>query len=384
MQKPLNKPICANFSSGPCTKRPNWRIDALDLSALGRSHRSTLGKKKLALVIELIKETLQLPKDYRVGILPASDTGAFEAALWSLLGVKGIDVFSWEAFGKGWLSDILNQLKLTDVREFDAPYGELPDLTKADKTRDIVFTYNGTTSGVCVPNTDWISEDRTGLTICDATSAVYAMPIDFKKLDVTTFSWQKALGGEGAHGILILSPRAVERLETYTPSWPMPKIFRMTAKSKLIEGIFKGETINTPSMLCVEDVLDALMWVKKSGGVSAMIQRACDNFNAFDAFVKTSDWADFLAKEETSRSHSSVCLSIKDKWFLEKTEKEQKDFIKKMVQLLEEEKIAFDCNAYKDAPASLRFWCGATVETSDIQALIPFLDWTYQSVKESF
>ena len=382
MQKPVIKPDCPNFSSGPCAKRPGWTADIINTNVLGRSHRSVLGRSRLKLAIDLMKEVLHIPNTYRVGIMPGSDTGAVEAALWSLLGPKGIDMFSWESFGKGWVTDVVKQLKLTDVRVFDAPYGQLPDLTQADKDRDIVFAWNGTTSGVCVPNGDWIASDRTGITICDATSAAFAMDLPWDKLDVVTFSWQKALGGEGAHGVLILSPKAVERLESYTPSWPMPKLFRMTANGKLNEGIFVGDTINTPSMMCVEDVIDALNWAKSVGGLKGMIDRSKANFKVLEDFVAKSDWAEFLAQKAEYRSNTSVCLSIKADWFKAKTVDEQKEIIKKMVKLLGDEGVAFDCNAYKDAPAGLRFWCGTTVETDDVKKLCPWLDWAYEQIKE--
>ena len=381
-QKPVEKPNCPNFSSGPCAKRPGWTPDVLNQDVLGRSHRSALGRSRLKLAIDLMKEVLQIPEAYRVGIMPASDTGAVEAALWSLLGPKGVDMFSWETFGKGWVNDVVKQLKLEDVRVFDAGYGELPDLTKADKDRDIVFAWNGTTSGVCVPDASWIASDRTGLTICDATSAAFAMDLDWEKLDVVTFSWQKALGGEAAHGVLILSPRAVERLENHTPAWPMPKIFRMTTNGKLNEGIFVGDTINTPSMMCVEDVIDALQWAKSVGGLKGMIARSKANFKVLEDFVSKSDWAAFLAKDPDCRSNTSVCLSIKAEWFQKKFSDEQKETIKKMVKLLADEHVAFDCNAYKDAPAGLRFWCGTTVETQDVEKLCPWLDWAYGQIKE--
>lgn len=382
MQKPVEKPNCPNFSSGPCAKRPGWTPAVLRTDVLGRSHRSVLGRSRLKLAIDLIKEVLQIPDSYRVGVMPASDTGAVEAALWSLLGPKGIDMFSWETFGKGWVTDVVKQLKLTDVRVFDAPYGLLPDLSQADKNRDIVFAWNGTTSGVCVPNGDWIAADRDGLVICDATSAAFAMDLPWDKLDVVTFSWQKALGGEAAHGILILSPKAVERLESYTPSWPMPKIFRMTTNGKINEGIFVGDTINTPSMMCVEDVIDALNWAKSVGGLQGMIERSKASFKVLEDFVAKSDWAEFLAKDASYRSNTSVCLSIKADWFKAKSSEEQKEVVKKMVKLLGDEGVAFDCNAYKDAPAGLRFWCGATIEADDVKKLCPWLDWAYEQVKE--
>ena len=382
MQKPVEKPNCPNFSSGPCAKRPGWTPAVLCTDVLGRSHRSVLGRSRLKLAIDLMKEVLQVPESYRVGIMAGSDTGAVEAALWSLLGPKGVDMFSWETFGKGWVTDVVKQLKLNDVRVFDAPYGQLPDLSQADKTRDIVFAWNGTTSGVCAPNGDWIASDREGLVICDATSAAFAMDLPWDKLDVVTFSWQKALGGEAAHGVLILSPRAVERMESYTPSWPMPKIFRMTTNGKLNEGIFVGDVINTPSMMCVEDVIDALNWAKSVGGLKGMIARSKASFKVLEDFVAKSDWAEFLARDKSYRSNTSVCLSIKADWFKAKSPEEQKEIVKTMVKLLGDEGVAFDCNAYKDAPAGLRFWCGTTIEADDVKKLCPWLDWAYEQIKE--
>lgn len=379
--KPETKPACPNFSSGPCAKRPNWDAKNLFLNDLGRSHRSALGHERLKLAIDLMKEVLEIPESYRVGIMPASDTGAVEAALWSLLGPRGVDVFSWETFGKGWGVDITKQLKLSDVRIFDAPYGKLPDLTQADKDRDIVFAWNGTTSGVCVPNGDWIADDRKGLTICDATSAAFAMELPWDKLDVVTFSWQKALGGEAAHGVLVLSPRAVERLESYDPAWPMPKIFRMKKDGKINEGIFVGDTINTPSMLCVEDIIDALNWGKSVGGLKGLIARSVNNFKVLEKFVVASDWADFLADNAEYRSNTSVCLKIKAPWFEQLSADDRKAFCKKMVKLLGDEGAAYDCGSYKDAPAGLRVWCGATVETADVEKLCAWLDWAYRTVK---
>ena len=382
MQKPVEKPICPNFSSGPCAKRPGWTPAVLRTDVLGRSHRSVLGRSRLKLAIDLMKEVLQVPESYRVGIMAGSDTGAVEAALWSLLGPKGVDMFAWETFGKGWVTDVVKQLKLEDVRVFEAPYGQLPDLSQADKTRDIVFAWNGTTSGVCAPDGDWIAADREGLVICDATSAAFAMDLPWDKLDVVTFSWQKALGGEAAHGVLILSPRAVERMENYTPAWPMPKIFRMTANGKLNEGIFVGDVINTPSMMCVEDVIDALNWAKSVGGLKGMIARSKASFKVLEDFVAKSDWAEFLAQDKSYRSNTSVCLSIKADWFKAKSPEEQKEIVKTMVKLLGNEGVAFDCNAYKDAPAGLRFWCGATIEADDVKKLCPWLDWAYEQIKE--
>jgi phosphoserine aminotransferase len=368
------RPANPNFSSGPCAKRPGWSVEALKNAALGRSHRAKIGKVKLADAIDLTREILQVPADYRIGIVPASDTGAVEMALWSLLGERGVDMVAWESFGAGWITDVVKQLKLEDVRKFDAPYGELPDLTKIDFDRDVVFTWNGTTSGVRVPNGDFIPDDRKGLTICDATSAAFAQRLDFAKLDVVTFSWQKALGGEGAHGMLILSPRAVERLETYKPAWPLPKIFRLTSGGKLIEGIFKGETINTPSMLCVEDYLDALNWAKKLGGLDGLIARADANFAALDAFVQRTAWLDNLAAVAQTRSNTSICLSIVDPDVTALDADGQ-------AAALDKEGVAFDIGHYRDAPPGLRIWAGATIETADLVALTAWLDWAFANQK---
>lgn len=369
MSKPQVKPANPNFSSGPCSKRPGYDVSQLDTSTLGRSHRSAIGKKALADAIEQTKRVLGLPEDYRVGIVPASDTGAMEMIMWSVLGQRPVDVFAWESFGSGWLSDVTKQLKV-EANGYTAEYGELPDLNQANPEHDVIFTWNGTTSGVRVPNADWISDDRSGLTICDATSAVFAMDMDWSKLDVVTFSWQKVLGGEGAHGVLILSPKAVERLESYTPAWPLPKIFRLTKGGKLIEGIFKGATINTPSMLCVADAIDAMNWVESIGGAPASIAKSQANLAVVEKFVAENAWIDFLAKEEAIRSNTSVCLT------LDATEEQTKALIK----LLSDEGVAYDIGAYRDAPAGLRIWCGATVEASDLEALMPWLAWAYQEV----
>ena len=379
--KPGLRPANPNFSSGPCAKRPGWSLDALSKAALGRSHRAKIGKTKLEQAIELTREVLQVPAGYRIGIVPASDTGAVEMALWSLLGERGVDMVAWESFGSGWVTDVVKQLKLPDVRKFEAPYGELPDLAKIDFDRDVVFTWNGTTSGVRVPNGDFIPADRKGLTICDATSAAFAQRLDFAKLDVVTFSWQKVLGGEGAHGMLILSPRAIERLETYKPAWPLPKIFRLTSGGKLIEGIFKGETINTPSMLCVEDYIDALTWAKSLGGLDALIGRADANAAVIDAFAEEAGWLDNLAADSATRSNTSVCLSIVDPDVTALDADGQAAFAKGLVSVLEKEGVAYDIGAYRDAPPGLRIWCGATVETSDLQALMPWLDWAFAQQK---
>lgn len=382
MNKPATKPSNPYFSSGPCSKRPGWSIDCLKDAATGRSHRSSLGKKKLAETIERTKAILNIPASYHVGIVPASDTGAVEMAMWSLLGERGIDVFAWESFGTGWANDITKQLKLEDVRIFDADYGKLPALDQADKDRDIVFTWNGTTSGVCVPDGNWISDDRTGLTICDATSAVFAMDLPWSKLDVTTYSWQKVMGGEAAHGVIILSPRAVERLESYTPSWPMPKIFNLVKKGKLNTSIFEGETINTPSMLCVEDALDGLKWAESIGGISALQARSRANLNAIATWVARTDWIDFLAEDTATISCTSICLKITDPWYQALNVETQAAKAKQLVKLLDQEAVAYDIGAYRDAPAGLRIWGGATVETGDIEALLPWIEWAFIQVKE--
>lgn len=379
--EPGVRPINPNFSSGPCAKRPGWTVEALSNAPVGRSHRAKIGKSKLAQAIELTREVLEVPADYRIGIVPASDTGAVEMALWSLLGARGVDMLAWESFGSGWVTDVVKQLKLADVRKFEAPYGELPDLSKVDFDRDVVFTWNGTTSGVRVPNADFIPETRKGLTICDATSAAFAQKLDFSKLDVVTFSWQKVLGGEGAHGILILGPRAVERLETYTPQWPLPKIFRMTKGGKLIEGIFEGATINTPSMLCVEDYLDALQWAKSIGGLSALMKRANDNFAVLDQFVGQAPWLENLAKVPETRSNTSVCLRIVDPVVVALEPEKQAAFAKAIVNRLDKAGVAYDIGAYRDAPSGLRIWAGATVEKSDLQALTKWLEWAFQVEK---
>ncbi|BCH63726.1 phosphoserine aminotransferase [Agrobacterium vitis] len=371
----------AHFSSGPCSKRPGWALDALSDAPLGRSHRAKVGKDKLKLAIDLTREILNVPADYRIGIVPASDTGAVEMALWSLLGERGVDMLSWESFGAGWVTDVVKQLKLADVRKFNADYGLLPNLADVDFDRDVVFTWNGTTSGVRVPNADFIPADRKGLTICDATSAAFAQAMDFSKLDVVTFSWQKVLGGEGGHGMLILSPRAVERLQTYAPAWPLPKIFRLTSGGKLIEGIFKGETINTPSMLCVEDYLDALNWAKSIGGLEALIARADANAKVIFDFVAANDWIANLAQVDETRSNTSVCLTIADPEVLVLPAEEQAAFAKGIATLLEKQGVAYDIGAYRDAPAGLRIWAGATIETADMQALMPWLTWAYQTQK---
>ncbi len=378
---PGTKPSNPNFSSGPCAKRPGWSFQSLHDAALGRSHRAKIGKSKLKLAIDLTRVVLEVPADYRIGIVPASDTGAVEMALWSLLGARAVDVLAWESFGEGWVTDVVKQLKLKDARTLKAGYGEIVDLKSVDCDRDVVFTWNGTTSGVRVPNADWIGAGRKGLTICDATSAAFAQDLDWPKLDVVTFSWQKVLGGEGAHGMLILSPRAVERLETHTPAWPLPKIFRMTKGGKLIQGIFEGETINTPSMLCVEDYLDALQWAKSLGGLSGLMARADANAAALAAWVEKTPWVDFLAVDPATRSNTSVCLKVVDPAVVALAPEAQAAFAKSLAGLLEKEKVAYDIGAYRDAPPGLRIWCGATVETSDVVALTAWLDFAYGKAK---
>ncbi|PPJ45698.1 phosphoserine transaminase [Rhizobium sp. KAs_5_22] len=381
LAKPDLRPNNTHFSSGPCSKRPGWSLEALGDAPLGRSHRAKVGKAKLKQAIDLTREILNVPADYRIGIVPASDTGAVEMALWSLLGERGVDMLAWESFGAGWVTDVVKQLKLKDVRKFEAPYGELPDLAAVDFDRDVVFTWNGTTSGVRVPNADFIPADRKGLTICDATSAAFAQDMDFTKLDVVTFSWQKVLGGEGGHGMLILSPRAVERLESYVPAWPLPKIFRMTKGGKLIEGIFTGETINTPSMLCVEDYIDALLWAQSIGGLKGLMARADANAKVLFDFVEANDWIANLAKVPATRSNTSVCLTIVDKDVAALDADAQAAFAKGMVTALDKEGVAFDIGAYRDAPSGLRIWAGATIETADMQALMSWLTWAFETQK---
>ncbi|MGN6412296.1 MAG: phosphoserine transaminase [Nitrobacter sp.] len=381
--KPASRPTVPHFSSGPCAKRPGWTPQNLKDAALGRSHRAKIGKAKLKLAIELTREVLEIPADYKIGIVPASDTGAVEMALWSLLGARPVTMIAWESFGEGWVTDVVKQLKLKDVTTLKADYGELPDLSRVDQASDIVFTWNGTTSGVRVPNADWIKANREGLTICDATSAAFAQPLDWAKLDVVTFSWQKALGGEGAHGMLILSPRAVARLESYTPPWPMPKIFRMTKGGKLIDGIFEGETINTPSMLCVEDYLDALNWAKSVGGLKGMIARADANAKVIADWKAKTPWIDFLAKDPAIRSNTSVCLKVTDPAITSLPADAQSDFVKKLVAAVEKEGAGYDFAYYRDAPPGLRIWCGATVEASDVVLLTQWVDWAFAETKAS-
>jgi len=375
------RPVIPHFSSGPCAKRPGWSLQALTDAVLGRSHRSKIGKAKLKRAIDLTRELLEAPADYRIGIVPASDTGAVEMAQWSLLGSRPVTMLAWESFGEGWVGDVQKELKLKDVTVMKAPYGQLPDLAKVNSNSDVVFTWNGTTSGVRVPNADWIKADRQGLTICDATSAAFAQKLDWGKLDVVTFSWQKALGGEAAHGMIVLSSRAVARLESYTPPWPLPKIFRMTKGGKLNEEIFEGATINTPSMLCVEDYLDTLNWAKSVGGLNALIGRADANAGAIADWVARTPWIEFLASDPAIRSNTSVCLKVVDPAVLKLPADAQAKFVKSIAAALEKEGVAYDIDAYRDAPSGLRIWCGATVERADVEALTAWLDWAYAEAK---
>lgn len=381
MSKPTDKPSNPCFSSGPTSKRPGWSLGNLPVDSLGRSHRASGPKGRLKKLIDQSKQLLGMPEDYLLGIVPASDTGAFEMAMWSMLGARGVDVLAWESFGQGWVSDIRSQLKLDDVREFLADYGELPNLSEVDsRDRDVLFTWNGTTSGVKVPDADWIAADRQGLVFCDATSAVFAMDLDWPRLDVVTWSWQKVLGGEAAHGMLALSPRAVERLESYKPDWPLPKIFRLTKGGSLNRDIFEGSTINTPSMLAVEDQLDALNWAESIGGLPELIRRSQANLDCISRWVNANKWVEFLAPDEATRSSTSICLKIVDPAFTDKSPDAQAGTIKDMVALLASEQVAYDIGSYRDAPPGLRIWGGGTVETSDIEALLPWLDWAYQNV----
>jgi phosphoserine aminotransferase len=377
------RPVIPHFSSGPCAKRPGWSLQVLTDAVLGRSHRSKIGKAKLKRAIDLTGEILEVPAGYRVGIVPASDTGAVEMALWSLLGARPVTVIAWESFGEGWVSDVVKELKLKDVTVLKSGYGELPDLAKVDPASDVVFTWNGTTSGVRLRNADWIAADRAGLTICDATSAAFAQPLDWPKLDVVTLSWQKALGGEAAHGMLILSPRAVARLESYKPAWPLPKIFRLTKGGKLIEGIFAGETINTPSMLCVEDYLDALQWAKGLGGLPALIAKADANTKVIADWVARTPWVEFLAADPAIRSNTSVCLKVVDPAVTRLPPYAQSTFAKNLAAALEKEGVAYDLGHYRDAPPGLRIWCGATIEVHDLEALTPWLDWAFAKTREA-
>ena len=379
--KPAQRPGNIRFSSGPCAKRPGWSLENLGNAFLGRSHRAKEGKARLKLAIDKTKALLGLPPGYVCAIVPASDTGAFEMAMWTMLGARGVDALAWESFGKGWVTDTAKQLKLKDLRVIEAEYGHLPDLSKVDFERDVLFTWNGTTSGVRVPNADWIPAKRGGLTFTDATSAVFAQKIDWAKVDVATFSWQKVLGGEAAHGMLILSPRALERLETYAPSWPLPKVFRLTKGGKLITGVFEGETLNTPSMLCTEDYLDSLAWAESIGGLPQLLARADANAAALDEWVERAPWLENLAVDPATRSNTSVCLRIVDPTFAKLPEEGQRAFVKQFEALLEKERAAYDIAGHRDAPPSLRIWCGSTVETADIKALAPWLDWGFAETK---
>ena len=375
------RPVNPQFSSGPCAKRPGWTPDALKNAPLGRSHRAKAGKARLKRAIDLTRDILQVPAGYRIGIVPASDTGAYEMAMWTMLGQRPVDCVAWESFGEGWVNDAVKQLKLKDARIMLAPYGDLPDLAAVNPAHDVLFTWNGTTSGVRVPNADWISADRTGLTFCDATSAAFAQDLDWPKLDIVTYSWQKVLGGEAAHGRLILSPRAGERLESYTPAWPLPQIFRLTSGGKLIEGIFAGETINTPSMLCVEDYIDALEWAQSVGSLQGLIARCDANAKAVADFVAKKPFLGFLAKDPATRSNTSVCLTFIDPAITALAPEAQAAFAKDVAALLEKEGVGLDLGSYRDAPPGLRIWCGATVEASDVAALMPWIEWAYQTVK---
>ena len=379
--RPAVRPARPFFSSGPCAKRPGWTVEALKGALVGRSHRSKPGKAKLKNAIDRTKKLLGVPEGYRCGIVPASDTGAVEMALWSLLGARPVDLFAWESFSEDWVTDTVKQLKIKDARTFKAPYGELPDMTQYNPAHDAVFVWNGTTSGVKLANGDWIADNREGLTICDATSAAFAMELPWDKLDVVTFSWQKVLGGEAAHGMLILSPRAVARLETHTPAWPMPKIFRMTKGGKIVDGIFEGETINTPSMVAVEDYLDALSWAESLGGLKGLVQRSNANLGVLEKWVAGSTWAGFLAQDKAIRSNTSVCIKITDPWFESLSDEAKADAAKKIATLLDKEGVALDIAGYRAAPPGLRIWCGATVDQADLEALTPWLDWAWAQVK---
>ncbi|MFZ4762406.1 MAG: phosphoserine transaminase [Alphaproteobacteria bacterium] len=381
LQKPLNKPSSPNFSSGPCAKRPGWSLAVLEKALLGRSHRSGPGKARLKQVIDLSRQLLQLPDDYVLGIVPASDTGAVEMAMWSLLGPRGVDILAWESFGQDWVTDVVKELKLPDVRVLAADYGALPDLNQVSPERDVVFLWNGTTAGVRVPNADWISDQRQGLTICDATSAVFANHLPWHKLDVVTYSWQKVLGGEAQHGVIVLSPKAIARLESYTPAWPMPKLFRMTSKGKLSAGIFQGETINTPSMLCVEDALDGLLWAESQGGLQGLVARADANLALVAEWVAANDFVDFLAQKPEIRSNTSICLKFIDPWFVALSADEQAEKAKKLASMLDKEGVAYDIAAYRSAPPGIRIWGGATVEKADMAAVLEWVKWAFFTIK---
>ena len=386
MEKPTKKPNNPNFSSGPCAKRPGWKIENLINANTGRSHRSGEAKLKLKLVIDKSKEMLNLPNDYVVGILPGSDTGALEASLWSLLGLKGVDILAWENFGKDWVKDVLNQLQLSNLNIHDVNYGDFPDLTKVNFKNDVIFTWNGTTSGVKVPDSNWIPDDREGLTICDATSAIFAMPIDYSKCDVLTWSWQKVLGGEAAHGMIAMSPRALNRLEEYSPKWPIPKLFRIADNNKIIKGIFEGSTINTPSMICVEDALDGLNWAKENGGLEFLLETSKKSFDIIYNWIENNDWVTFLSNNKSKEylSNTSITFKICEDWYLSKNEDDQKLIVKQICKILSEENIAYDINGYAKAPPSFRVWGGGTVEPDNIKLLLPWLEWAYIKVIGSY
>jgi len=383
LAKPSNKPSNPNFSSGPCAKRPGWELSVLKNTPIGRSHRSTECKDRLKQAIVKSKQILKLPDSYSLAIMTGSNTGALEAAMWSLLGCKGVDVLAWENFGKDWVIDVLEQLKIENVNSYVSDYGKLPDLSKVNFKNDVIFTWNGTTAGVRVPDAKWIPDDREGLTICDATSGIFAMDIDFNKLDVISWSWQKVLGGEAAHGMLALSPRALKRLETYTPKWPIPKLFKLANKKKVIKGVFEGATINTPSMICVEDVLDSLNWVESVGGTKELIKISNENLKIVENWVNNSDWVKFMCADKNTRSSTSITLLIKDEWFNKFSEEEQRNVIKKIVSILDKEGVAKDIIGYPKAPPSLRLWGGATIQNNDMKALLPWIDWAYNSVKNN-
>jgi len=385
MKRPELKPNNPNFSSGPCAKRPGWKIENLVQANTGRSHRSSEAKSKLRYVIDKSKELLKLPEDYVVGIMPGSDTGAFEGALWSLLGERGVDILAWENFGKDWVQNVVKQLKLKNLNVHEVDYGDFPDVKKVNFTNDVIFTWNGTTSGVKVPNSNWISSEREGLTICDATSAVFAMPIDYEKCDVLTWSWQKVLGGEAAHGMIALSPRALSRLENYTPNWPIPKVFRIANNNKIIKGIFEGSTINTPSMICVEDAIDALNWAEKNGGLNFLLKTSMESFEIIYNWIEKTKWISFLSnKNRDYLSNTGVTFKICEDWYLSKNDEDQRSIIKKICKILAEERVAFDINGYVKAPPSFRVWAGASVEPKNIELLLPWIEWAYNNVKNTY
>ena len=386
MKKPNKKPSNPNFSSGPCAKRPGWKIENLINANTGRSHRSGEAKSKLKLVIDKSKDLLNLPDDYVVGIMPGSDTGALEASLWSLLGQRGVDILAWENFGKDWIQDVVKQLQISNLTVHDVDYGQFPDVTKVNFKNDVVFTWNGTTSGVKVPNAEWIPDNREGLTICDATSAIFAMPIDYKKCDVLTWSWQKVLGGEAAHGMIAMSPRALNRLESFKPSWPIPKVFRIANNNKVIKGIFEGSTINTPSMICVEDALDGLNWAEKNGGLNFLLDTSINSFNLIYNWVQKNDWVTFLSENKSKEylSNTGITFKICEDWYLSKSEDEQRSIVKQICKILSDENVAHDINGYTKAPPSFRVWAGGTIESLNIELLLPWLDWAYSEVRKSY